>query len=186
MGGAVSDGVLIAAARSSDLHAWETLVRRHQGFAFLCAYLTTRDPQVAAVAIQEAFVRAYRALPSLESESALRPWLMGIVATVSRSKKRQTAQQRDARYVEPQRFRRVPAEQLAPSVAHATPTPLEQEALLGAFDRLGDADRELVASRYVLGLTRSEIVAYLGISEHDLDARLQAALSRLRTYLAGA
>jgi len=183
--GAAPDSVLIKAARGGDLLAWETLVRRHQGFAFRCSYLTARDAAVAEEATRLAFVRAYRALPSLDDESGFRPWLMRIVAAVSRAKKREASQQRDARYVEPQHTLRLPPEPFVPTFALTQPSSLEEEALTAAFDRLGDDDREIVASRYALGLSRSEIVAYLGISEGDLDDKLSAALGRLRTHLAG-
>ncbi len=184
VGGATPDGVLITAARHGDLYAWETLVRRHQGFAFRCACLVTRDAEVAEEATKLAFVRAYRGLPTLEAEARFRPWLMGIVASISRAKKREIAQQRDARFVEPQHSRRLRAEWLASSVVTPHATALERDALIAAFDRLGDDDRVIVASRYVLGLTRGEIVAYLGIGEDEVDDRLRAAVGRLRTQLA--
>jgi RNA polymerase sigma-70 factor (ECF subfamily) len=183
---AASDEALISVATGGDLRAWETLVRRYQGFAFRCAYLTTRDPQMAEDATRDGFVRAYRALSSMQEATPFRPWLMRVVAGVARSRKRAVAQQRDGRYVEPQRAHRLRAEPLMVASSMVTPTPLEHEALSGAFDRLGDTDREIVASRYALGLTRSEMAIYLGIPEQDVDDRLRASLRRLRHYLGGA
>ncbi len=181
---APTDDVLLTAARAGDLRAWEMLVRRHQGFAFRYAYLTTRDATVAEDATKLAFVRAYRTLPSWQAETEFRPWLMRIVAGVSRSKKREAGEKQDRRYVEPEHSPRLPADLFGPSGALPPLTPLEREALVAAFDRLGTDEREIVASRYVLGLTRREIVAYLGTSGEEVDERLRRALARLRAYLA--
>jgi RNA polymerase sigma-70 factor (ECF subfamily) len=183
--GAIPDDELITAARGGDLFAWESLVRRHQGFVFRCAYLATRDPEIAEQATRTTFVRAYRGLVSLEPEGSLRPWLMRIAASVSRATQREMALQRDARYVEPQHGPRLPADPFAPPAVLAGPSSHEHEALTAAFGRLGDDDRTVVASRYALGLSRGEMAAYLGIREEDVDERLRSAMARLRSYLAG-
>lgn len=183
--GAIADDVLITAARGGDLYAWEELVRRHQGLIFRCAFLTTRDSHLAEEATALAFVRAFRSLSSLETEAAFRPWLMRITAGVSRTRVRESAQQRDAKYVDPVYAQRLPADPLTPLGVYPAPTPLEREAMTAAFERLGNDDRMIVASRYALGLSRDEMAAYLGISEEDVDDRLRSALGRLRTYLGG-
>ena len=132
-----------------------------------------------------AFVRAFHSLSSLGADSAFRPWLMRIAAGVSRSRLREVASLRDAKYVDPQYAPRLPADPLAPAAVHPAPTPLEYEAMTAAFERLGNDDRTILASRYALGLRRDEVAAYLGVPEEDVNDRLRSALGRVRTYLAG-
>src|SRR5439155_1168221 len=53
---------LVELARRGDLRAWETIVRAHQGIAFRTAYLLCGSSADAEEAVQDAFVKAYRAL----------------------------------------------------------------------------------------------------------------------------
>jgi len=58
-------------------------------------------------------------------------------------------------------------------------------ALHEAFDRLADQDRIVLASRYAFGLTRSDAASRLGIADDEVEGRLVAAITRLRTRVTG-
>jgi RNA polymerase sigma-70 factor (ECF subfamily) len=59
-------------------------------------------------------------------------------------------------------------------------------ALLAALDRLRDADREVIAYRYLLELSEDETAAALGVPVGTAKSRLSRALDRLRTTMATA
>jgi RNA polymerase sigma-70 factor (ECF subfamily) len=67
---------LIESARNGDLRAFELLVGRHQQSALRVAYAIV--PMHAEDVVQEAFVKAYRALPGFQSKAAFRPWVLRI------------------------------------------------------------------------------------------------------------
>src|SRR3990172_12156180 len=71
-----------------DVHAYEQIVRAHQGIAFRTAYLVAGDATDAEDATQEAFVKAYRALGRFRSGAPFRPWLLEIVANEARNRRR--------------------------------------------------------------------------------------------------
>jgi len=69
---------LVERARVGDAHAYEELVRMHQQVAMRTAWLVTRNAAEAEDAVQEAFVKAYRALRRFREGAAFRPWLLAI------------------------------------------------------------------------------------------------------------
>ena len=174
----------IEAARRGDLRAWEHLARRHQEVVFQTAYLATRDSASAEAVTKLVFMRAFWSLRSLEPGAALRPWLMGITATVARGHTRELALRRDAKMPIPDPCRRIPATPMSLEAGVPRPTPVEHAALFDAFDALADEDRLIIASRYSFGLSRADAASRLGISADRLDGRLGAALTRLRGRLA--
>ncbi|MFV2064692.1 MAG: sigma factor, partial [Chloroflexota bacterium] len=176
----------VEAARRGDLRAWEHVIRLHQELIFRTAYLATRDPEIADETTRGAFARAFRALPNLEHGMALRPWLMGIAASVARMRLREMTQRKDARLPDPDPSPRRAATPVALDAAIPRPTPLEHEALVIAFDSLADEDRLLIVSRHSFGLSRSEMAARLGIPPETVGHRLGAAIDSLRARLADA
>jgi RNA polymerase sigma-70 factor, ECF subfamily len=75
---AESDTQLVAAARSRDPRAWDTLLKRHQ--AALHAYVAelVRDRHLALDLVQETFVAAVRHIGSLRDDAKFASWLFGI------------------------------------------------------------------------------------------------------------
>ena len=73
------DAEAIARARGGDVAAYEELVRRYQDVALRTAYLVCPETD-ADDAVQEAFLKAYAALPRFRDGAPFRPWLLRIVA----------------------------------------------------------------------------------------------------------
>ena len=74
-----SDRFLVAAAQAGDLHAFEVLIRRHQGAVYRVALRMLGSGVDAEDAAQEALVQAWRALSTFREESAFSTWLYRIV-----------------------------------------------------------------------------------------------------------
>ena len=84
----LEDAELIERAKDGDVRAYEELVRRHQGVAARVAYLASRGADDALDAVQEAFVKAYVALPRFRVGAPFRPWLLRIVANEASNRRR--------------------------------------------------------------------------------------------------
>ena len=67
--------------------AYETLVRRYQDVALRTAHLVAPEAD-AADAAQDAFIKAYAALPRFRDGAPFRPWLLRIVVNESRNRRR--------------------------------------------------------------------------------------------------
>jgi RNA polymerase sigma-70 factor (ECF subfamily) len=77
------DPVLIARARHGDLDAFDALVRVHQDRVYHLAYRVTGNHEDAADAAQDAFVRAYQALPRFRGDAAFSTWLHRIATNAA-------------------------------------------------------------------------------------------------------
>ena len=69
---------MVARARDGDTHAFETLVRRYQRPIYRLAVRMLYDTGEAEDVTQEVFVTAWRRLPEIHDDKAIRSWLYRI------------------------------------------------------------------------------------------------------------
>lgn len=74
-----SDSALLAAHVDGDPDAFNELVRRHRDRLWAVALRTTRNPEDAADAVQDALISAFRNAASFRGQSAVTTWLHRIV-----------------------------------------------------------------------------------------------------------
>ncbi len=163
--------------------AYEDLVRRYQDVALRTAHLVCPEAD-ADDAVQEAFLKAYRALSRFRAGSPVRPWLLRIVANEARNRRRSAGRR----------------EGLALRAAAAAPTLVEpgpgpepaviaaetRAELLRAMRLLRDDDREILGSRFILELSEAETAETLGLPRGTVKSRTSRALGRLREILVAA
>jgi RNA polymerase sigma-70 factor (ECF subfamily) len=80
-----SDRALVERVLGGDRTVFEHIVTRHEAALYRQAWWILRNREDAEDATQEAFVRAWRALPRFDPDRDLRPWLLTIVANVART-----------------------------------------------------------------------------------------------------
>jgi RNA polymerase sigma-70 factor (ECF subfamily) len=78
MSGRDIDRELVARAQRGDKRAFELLVEKYQGKLARLLSRLIRDPVEVEDVAQEAFIKAYRALPSFRGDSAFYTWLYRI------------------------------------------------------------------------------------------------------------
>jgi RNA polymerase sigma-70 factor, ECF subfamily len=86
----LSDRELLSAHCSGDPDAFGELFRRHRDRMWAVALRTTRDPEMAADAVQEAFLAAFRRADSFRGEAAVTTWLHRIVVNSCLDRLRRT------------------------------------------------------------------------------------------------
>lgn len=79
---AVADEELVRACVGGDRSAFDVLVVRHQRQIYRLCYRFVGDHADAAELAQDAFVRAYRALPKFEQSAKFTTWLHRIAVNV--------------------------------------------------------------------------------------------------------
>ncbi|MEG2105153.1 MAG: sigma-70 family RNA polymerase sigma factor [Oscillospiraceae bacterium] len=134
------------------------------------AYL--KDSALAEDAVQETFLKAYKALETFRGDSSEKTWLMHIAINTCRSIRRD----RWFRYVD----RSVTTEALPLKTASD-----EDQALMEAVMSLPYRLKEVVLLYYYQGMTLKEISEVLGIAASSISARLQKAREKLRCDLEG-
>ena len=178
-GGHLEDADLIDRARTGDVAAYEVLVRRYQDLAMRTAYLVAPEAD-AADAVQDAFLKAYAALPRFRDGAPLRPWLLRIVANEARNRRRSA----DRRAGLALRAAAVEARgEVAVSPESAVLAEERRGQLHAAVGRLRDEEREVIGARYFLGLSEAETAVALEIPAGTVKSRTSRALDRLRVVI---
>jgi RNA polymerase sigma-70 factor (ECF subfamily) len=175
----LEDAGLVALARDGDVRAYEELVTRYRDPAYRVAWFVTRERGEAEDATQEAFVKAYHALPRFRPGAPFKPWILRIVANEARNRVRSSRR----RETLAARVAAVEREDAAPSPEAAALAAEERTTLLGALERLNERDRLVIAYRYLFDLSEAEMAAALDLRPGTVKSRLSRALDRLRAEL---
>ena len=176
----LEDAELVGLARRGDTHAYEELVRRHQDAAARVAYLILRTGQEVEDVVQEAFIKAYRALGRFREDAPFRPWLFRIVANEARNRRRSAG--RHARLALRLAQDR-PSGDAAPSPESAVLRDEDRATVLEAVSRMRDEDRLVIGYRYFLDMNERDMAEALGCAPGTVKSRLSRALGRLRQEL---
>ncbi len=182
---ASDDQALVERCRSGDLAAFEPLVEKYRERVWRLAYHYVRDREEAWDVAQEAFVRAWQALPNFRGQSAFYTWLFRIVVNVATDRARSRAARGRAfgtEAVPEEDWERVlvdPARGPDDTAAGAE----TRERVRRALDALPPHHRTIIMLSDLEGLSYREIAEVLGIPMGTVMSRLHNARKRLRQVL---
>lgn len=172
-------GQWIDAARSGDSAAFSELVKITRDEVYTLAFRLTADSEMAADVLQEAYIRAWRALPKFRGDAAFSTWMHRITVnaawTHKRKMRRHHATPLDQVDVEPH------AEGLSPERAGFAAAIEPKLSLLLA--ELPANQRAVVVLKDVYGWTHGEVSEHLGITITAAKVRLHRAHKLLRGAL---
>jgi RNA polymerase sigma-70 factor, ECF subfamily len=188
-GEAVSDTDIIKAAQAGDEAAFERLVARHRRELYAHCYRMLGSAADAEDALQDALLRAWRALSRFEGRSSLRSWLYRIATNACLR-----ALERRPPRVLPIDYGPAadPHDALAPPLAESVwiePYPDEQLpveagyeqreavelAFIAALQHLPARQRAVLILRDVLAFSAREVAEALDTSPASVDSALQRA-----------
>jgi len=188
--GDLSDTDTVRLARDGDHEAFRILVKRHESRVYALALRLLRNPDWAQDAVQEAFIKAYRALRKFEGRSSFGTWMYRLTYNHCLDMRRAD---KSGRYVEWDEERTNGSEMElldGPGLASSIRGPGEEveraelrEQLQKAIDTLPEAIRQTLVMREVDGLPYREIADVLGIPKGTVMSRLFHARHRLREVL---
>jgi RNA polymerase sigma-70 factor (ECF subfamily) len=180
---------LVEALRLGEPDAYDELLRTHGGRLLAVARRLLRNDEDARDAVQEAFLLAFRGIPSFAGRCRLGTWLHRIVVNASLMKIRHR-----------ERKPETPIDDLLPEYLpdghHVVeydewrlPAPqriLRDEVrsqVHAAIDRLPDSYRTVLLLRDIDELDTTEVADLLGITPNAVKIRLHRARQALRTLL---
>ncbi|WP_214406956.1 RNA polymerase sigma factor [Pseudonocardia lacus] len=178
-----TDAGLLARVRGGERDAFAALVRRYAAGARRTAVLLGAGEEADDV-VQEAFVKAYRALGGFREGADFRPWLLRIVANETRNAQR-AHRRRVAREGSPAA---VPDGLLPGSGAAVDPAELAVSAdrlaaLWLRLHALPDDQRRVLVCRFLLDLDEAQTATVLGVARGTVKSRTARGLRRLRALL---
>ncbi len=168
----------VRAAQAGDDSSFAELVRSYQDVAVAYAAAILGDYHLAEDAAQEAFVEAYRKLPSLREPAAFAGWFRTIIFKycdrITRRKQH-------------------PLTGLEAALQVASPEPSPHEILESrevaasvreAIAALSETEREVVLLYYMGDHSQAAIAKFLEITPNAVKTRLYSARQRLRRHMA--
>lgn len=158
-----------------DVEAVRAVHRRYAGALYAVARSMTSDRELAADAVQNAFVKAWRAADRFDPDRSLGPWLYAIArrATID-------AIRRERR---PTRGDHDPVTDVAVTTMSFERT-WEVFEVRHALDQLPSDEREVLRLTRLVGMTQAEAAAHLGLPVGTVKSRTHRAVGRLRELLA--
>ena len=170
----------IARAKDGDQEAFRQLVEEHQHDVYALALRLTRDPHLANDIAQEAFIRAWRALPKFRGDSAFGTWIHRITVNTA--------------WTQRSRAKRHQHDEIDGVTPIADPHPRVDPEFMGvngelrgrlehALARLPIEQRMIVLMKDVYDWSHNEIAEALEITVSASKVRLHRAHLRLRDML---
>lgn len=167
--------LIIHAARAGDVRAFATLVDMYYARCLRFALHMLADRSDAEEAVQDTFVRLYRALPSYREQDSFEPWLFRILGNRCR-----TAGAKQRRHSEVIEYGEVP--ERATAAGHDREMAWREE-IERALRSLPVEQREAFLMRHVEGMSYEDMAVATGAGLSALKMRVKRACDALRVQL---
>ena len=168
----------VAQAKKGDAAAFEQLVQTYQTSVYRLALRMCGNAHDAEEVAQEAFVSAWKALPSFRGESKFSSWLYQLTTNAAIDFLRREKRHRGA----------APLDEALALAAEGTPQQAAEDAQLRetlqqALDTLSPEHRQIFLLRQMRQLSYEEIGRLLGLEVGTVKSRLSRAKKQLREIL---
>lgn len=183
------DADLVARAQQGDLKAYDELVNRHRGKIFAMIRNMIHLEADAWDLSQEAFIKAWHALPRFEAKARFSTWLFRIAHNVvyDWTRRRRIESEGELNDEIFDRARIDPAATTLPARHEAPDESLDHTELRAkieaALKKLSPEHREVVLLKDVQGLAYKEIADVMGCTLGTVMSRLFYARQKLQTLL---
>ena len=186
--GEVPDYDLVKRCQAGDTRAFDALVTRYRGKVYAMTYHMIQNETEAWDLSQEAFIKAWRALPRFKLDSSFYTWLYRIAHNVTYDYLRKKKIQGDGEFDDSRTEHQAAAGAETVPHAEAAPDVALNRAELGARIRdaiaqLSPDHRQVVLLREVDGMAYEEIAATIPCSLGTVMSRLFYARKKLQELL---
>ncbi|EWT03952.1 RNA polymerase sigma factor SigM [Intrasporangium chromatireducens Q5-1] len=167
-----TDRELLRLHCAGDKQAFGELFRRHRDRMWAVALRTTRDPELAADAVQDGFISAFRRADSFRGDSAVTTWLHRIIvnACLDRLRRQRPTSQ-------------LPEYELADRHDEHASTEVRLD-VEQALTRLPEAQRAALVLVDLHGVSVAEAADILGVAEGTIKSRCHRGRAALAELLA--
>lgn len=170
-----SDLELVERGRAGDDAALSALAKRHHAAAYRVALSFVRTDDVAQDVVQDAFLKAFRALGGFRADASFRTWLLTITANEAKGALRRQGRRRETVLDDALEVR---SEEAGP--AHDAMVKDEAGRARKLLERLPEKQRLSVTLRIEEGLSFKEIADVIGSTEGAARVNYFHGIRRLR------
>jgi RNA polymerase sigma-70 factor (ECF subfamily) len=184
------DPALVKACQRGEAGALDALIRATYADVYALCRRMLADPDEAADATQEVFVRVMRSVLGFRGESAFGTWLHRVTVNVCLTALRRRSRARATGMVAGGTPFALPGDETELTPTSSSPSELAETADLlarseTALAALPEDARAVVVLRDLEGLSTREVAELLGVTETVVKVRLHRAHARLRAMVTG-
>jgi RNA polymerase sigma-70 factor (ECF subfamily) len=176
---------LVTLCKKGDLNAYDQLMQRYEKKVYALCFRMAGNPHDAADLAQEAFLKAFRALPSFKEQSQFSTWLYRIATNTCLDDRRKQAKR--PQLVSMDKPLETDEGQLTLTLADNGPDPLAstlgselQEEIQALLDKLPFEQKLILVMRDLEGYSYEEIGTILDVNMGTVKSRLNRARARFR------
>jgi RNA polymerase sigma-70 factor (ECF subfamily) len=184
------DRHLIRAAQQGDNRAFDRLVHRYQAQVYRAMTRACANPDLAADVLQEALIRAFRALPQFRGDASFATWLYRIARNLCVRKQQQMLLHPTVSLDQPMGDEEGADTLLRQMADFNLQNPQQvvlaeeiRQKVREAVDKLPPNLREVLILRDMEDLSNQETAERTGLTVAAVKARLHRARSLLRQHL---
>ena len=176
----LEDRDLVLAYQAGDDEAFAELVREYRPQLLGHARRKLGCPEAAEDAVQEALVRALRAMPRFNGNYLVGPWLHRILSNVCNDEGNRLRREgkKTERFASNDKALNPPS-----TIEDELGLDIDDSELADAVDNLSEQYREALMLRFVEELSYEEVAAKAGVSEENARARVSRARNAVRAAL---
>lgn len=180
-----ADRALAKLASSGDREAFKTIVDTHKQRMFTVARSVIEDAGLAEDIVQEAFIKAYKALPEFRGQSRLSTWLHRITYLTAIDTKRQRQRHLRLATDDFEESQTLDSNTTSRSESQIETSQLQQQ-ITKAMKNLSDFEQTVFTLRHMQNFKLREIAIVVDRSEGTVKNILFRAIRKMREQLAGA
>src|SRR3954454_17807717 len=184
------DPALVRACQKGEAGALDALIRATYADVYALCRRILADPDEAADATQEVFLRVMRSVVGFRGDAAFGTWLHRVTVNVCLTLLRKRSKARAAGMVAGGTPFALPGDDALLASTDTAPDDAAETADLlarseAALAQLPEDARAVVVLRDIEGLSTKEVAELLGVTESVVKVRLHRAHARLRAMLVG-
>ncbi|MEJ5252963.1 MAG: sigma-70 family RNA polymerase sigma factor [Chthonomonadetes bacterium] len=181
---------LIRAAQQGDSRAFDRLVHRYQAQVYRAMTRACANPDLAADVLQEAMIRAFRALPRFRGDASFATWLYRIARNLCVRKQQQMMAYPTVSLDQPMGEGEDASALIGQMIDFSAENPQQvvldeelRQKVKEAVDKLPPNLREVLILRDMEDLSNQETAERTGLTVAAVKARLHRARALLRQQL---
>ncbi len=176
-----SDAELVVVALAGNTQAFDVLVNRYRRAMLAVAQKIVRNPTDAEDVVQDAFLRAFEALPQLTDLNRFGAWLHSITRNRALRHHRNTGRYQPQEDMEP--YLNQAADTSAADPARIVESELTQQAIRDAIQSLPPDYQAVIELYYWAEMPQQRMAEFLSLPLTTVKWRLRKAKEMLKTIL---
>lgn len=176
-----NDAELVVAALAGNTQAFDVLITRYRRAMLAIAQQIVRNPTDAEDVVQDAFLRAFEALPQLSDLNRFGAWLHSITRNRALRYYKSAGRYQPQEDMEPYLNRG--GDTSAEDPAHIVERELTQQAIREAIQELPDDFRSVIELYYWAEMPQKRMAEFLSVPLTTVKWRLHKAKELLKTIL---